>query len=204
MPDKADTNNWRSCSGLAGFNLFAVSLQNSNWTGAIAQSEAARGWVCGNYYDNPVFLYTPDVLGNGYPCPQWTLVPFNYNHNYYFRVDNFNAGAYNYWEYCGNDLTNGTGTRCLAQINSTSMKSGAGYMAYWAGSETADMNDTMGGYANADYLLYAFHVTTTAGVGSYPNLSCRVVRNDGYTPPSYYHCTDGTWNGRDDFYPWTY
>ena len=83
------------------------------------------------------------------------------------------------------------------------MKWGAGGAAYWAGSETEDVNGTMGGYANADYLLYAFHVTTTAGVASYPNLNCRVIRN-GATPPPYDHCTNGTYNGWDDFYPWTY
>lgn len=128
---------------------------------------------------------------------------FYYNDNYYLRVDNFSAGVYNYCEYCGNDLSKGTGTKCLAIINSTSMRSGAGPYAYWAGGETADTNDTMGGYANSDYLEYAFHVTTTGGVGSYPNLSCQVFR-DSNPPPSYYHCTDGTYNGYDDFYPWTY
>ena len=209
MPDLADTNNWRSCTGLNGFNLFTVALQNSTYgSNAIVQVIATRGfdWDCAAgpvYYNTPRFLYTPNPLGGGCGSP-YNLVPLAYNHNYYLRVDNFDAGGYNYWEYCVNDLTAKSGTKCLAAINSTGMKWGVGGAAYWAGSETADTNDTMGGYANADYLLYAFHQTTTAGAGSYPNLSCRVIRNGGLLPPSYYHCTNGTYNGWDDFFPWTY
>ena len=79
---------------------------------------ALTGTVHRPIYNTPRFLYTPNPLGGGCGSP-YNLVPLAYNHNYYLRVDNFNAGGYNYWEYCVNDLTAGSGTKCLAAINSS-------------------------------------------------------------------------------------